>query len=49
MLEPLTRRGITELKNIQFCNFLKMPIPLTIENFETHKLRAEPFEPLSTL
>ena len=43
MLEPLTRGGITKLKNIQFCNFLKMPIPLTIEDFEIDQLRAKPF------
>ena len=34
------------LKNIQFCNLLKMPnkAPLTIENFDFERLRANAFE-----
>ena len=44
MLEPLTRGGITKLKNVEFCNFFKIPVPLTIENFEIDKLRAKPIE-----
>ena len=39
--ESPQKKKASRFKNIQYRNFLKMPTPLTIENFQINKLRAK--------